>query len=324
MGVQEDASDFSLGGRCHNIFDDFGQDVDRAVEGGSGEVAEIKITAGAASCLWVDKVCGVRVEAEDHVTGAVENLSVRVACSVVEKVFHGFHRGSGTVVHGGRNVTECMEHSMVDGACVEKKFSNDAFNVLDIRGRERCGRVIVNKLRRGAKAARREGGRGVLVALGSDMLEFLESLGDVAIHGAAEFAAVVIPTEVDADVLFSIAVNLESVLLVHNGFQVVEILILRVLDTKIVDDKGEGDFAGLVEEKAVSEGRFHISVFAEMLDEVVVGDLACLFESIPRLFNFRINETIDDKVVEVIIRNNSRRDECKTKTNILGVREVRH
>ena len=110
-----------------------------------------------------------------------------------------------------------------------------------------------------------------MVVLGCEMLEFLESLCDVAIHGAAEFAAVVIPTEVDAYVLFSIAVNLESVLLVHNGFQVVEIFILRVLDTEIVNDKGEGDFAGLVEEKAVSEGRFHIAVFAEMLDKVVVG-----------------------------------------------------
>ena len=71
LGVQEDASDFSLGGRSHNIFNDFGQDVNRAVEGGSGEVAEIKITAGAASCLWVDKVYGVGIESENHVTGAV-------------------------------------------------------------------------------------------------------------------------------------------------------------------------------------------------------------------------------------------------------------
>ena len=137
---------------------------------------------------------------------------------------------------------------MINGACVKKKFSNNAFNILDIRSRERCGQVIVDKLGIGSETAMGEGRWGVLVVFGSEMFKFLESLSNVAIHGAAEFAAVVIPTEVDANVLFSIAVNLESVLLVHNGFQVVEIFILRVLDTEIVNDKGEGDFASLVEE----------------------------------------------------------------------------
>lgn len=163
----------------------------------------------------------------------------------------------------------------------------------------------MDKLGSGSETAMGEGGRGVLVALGSEMFEFLESLSDVAIHGAAEFAAGVIPTEVDADVLFGIAVDLESVFQVHNGFQVVEILVLRVLDSEVVNNKGEGDFAGLVEEKSFGVGRFDVAVFAEMLDEVVVGNFAGLFESIPRLFNFRINKTIDDKVVEVVIFDNT-------------------
>lgn len=166
----------------------------------------------------------------------------------------------------------------------KRKLSNNAFNILDIRSREQIGQIIVGKLGGGSKVAMGEGGRGVLVAFGSKMFEFLEGLSHVAIHGAAKFAAWIIPTEVNADVLFSSTVNFESVFRVHDGFQVLQIFILCVLDTKIVNNKGEGDIASFVEEKAISVGGLDVAVFAEMLDKFVMGNFARLFESIPRLF----------------------------------------
>jgi len=87
-----------------------------------------------------------------------------------------------------------------------------------MHSRERFGWIIVDKLGGGSKVAVGEGRRGALVAFGSKMFEILEGLSHVAVHGAPEFVAWVIPTEVNTNVLFSSAVNFESVFQVHDIF----------------------------------------------------------------------------------------------------------
>ena len=73
-----------------------------------------------------------------------------------------------------------------------------------------------------------------------------------------------------------------------------------VFDEEIVDNKGEGDVAGLVEEITFDEGRFFIACSGQTSDDVVVSNFSSLFQAIPGFIDFCVRKiTIKFNVVFV-------------------------
>ena len=87
LAVEECGSDFGFRGGQHNVAHDIGDGMDGAIDGrigvGSmgrvrGAVAQKVVSAGAAPCLWLQKIGGVAVDMEDHVTGQIVDGSTRM------------------------------------------------------------------------------------------------------------------------------------------------------------------------------------------------------------------------------------------------------
>ena len=70
-------------------------------------------------------------------------------------------------------------------------------------------------------------------------VEFLEGLCNVSIHADAYGAFVVIPFEVHFDVLFGFPVNFERVFCTDTGYEMINVLLIRIFDTKVVNHEGE-------------------------------------------------------------------------------------
>ena len=215
LSIKVNSGDFGFGGRCHDVLDDFCKDEDRAIEEGTGMVGQIVETASTTARFWADEVCGVTINSEDHVTGAVDDFGVRVAGSIVEETVNGSLGFGSAVGHSGGNVVHGVEHGGVDGTGIVEEFSDDPLDVKDLFGGERWGVIIMNQL--GADGLGGDVGRAGTVLIGECMFEFFESLLDVSGHVATEFAAGVVPVQVDADILFNSDVDFEGIFLSHNG-----------------------------------------------------------------------------------------------------------
>jgi hypothetical protein len=74
---------------------------------------------------------------------------------------------------------------------------------------------------------------------GSDVAELVEFVAHILGHGNVHIAFVVVPCQLDATVEASRPVGFDSVVLGEGVAEVVGIAIANVLDTKVVDDKGE-------------------------------------------------------------------------------------
>lgn len=99
-----------------------------------------------------------------------------------------------------------------------------------------------------------------------NMFEFLEGLLDITGHGAAKFALFTVPVEGDPNVLLGLFINLEWVFEAHNGGKMVQILGIRVLDAKIVNNKGKGNITEAVEEEFFCPFSFDVPMLFKMLD----------------------------------------------------------
>ena len=89
--VEVEATAFCFGCGSHDVFYYFGEDVDGSVEEITVDVAEVVVSACAASRHGGDEVGGVAINGEDHVAGAVQFFGVLIAGAVVKKVSDGFH-----------------------------------------------------------------------------------------------------------------------------------------------------------------------------------------------------------------------------------------
>ena len=84
--------------------------------------------------------------------------------------------------------------------------------------------------------------------LGKKVFKFFKGLLDVTTHIAAEFAADVVPIEIDTDVLLGGSINFEGILQAHDASEVGEIGGIIVFDAKVVNNQGKGDVTVFVEE----------------------------------------------------------------------------
>ena len=94
---------------------------------------------------------------------------------------------------------------------------------------------------------------GAVVRLFWDLVfEFFEGLVNVAIHADVYGAFVIILFEVHSDVLFGFPVNFEQVFCTDTGYEMINVLFVRIFDTEVVDHEGEGNFPCVMEKETFS------------------------------------------------------------------------
>lgn len=103
-----------------------------------------------------------------------------------------------------------------------------------------------------------------------------------------KFALVVVPVEIDANVLFGIFVDLERVFELHDGGKMLQILGVRV-DAKIINKKSKGNVTGTMEEESFCLVYLDVPMCCKMLYEVITGNFSGLLEPIPGTVDFCIN-----------------------------------
>ena len=84
--IEKEGSNFSLGSRCHDFLDDFGNDCNGAVEKQTVGVSEEDEATSAAPVVAGDEVGIVTVNRKNHVAGSVHFGGIRVAGTVIEKL----------------------------------------------------------------------------------------------------------------------------------------------------------------------------------------------------------------------------------------------
>ena len=77
-----------------------------------------------------------------------------------------------------------------------------------------------------------------------DVFKFLPGLFHIFYQAADRFLFIVVPFKVNSNVLFCIEVNFESVFCLHDFNEVLGVLFVDIFDSKIVNNKCEGDISG--------------------------------------------------------------------------------
>ena len=89
------------------------------------------VTASTAARIGADKVGSIRISAEDHVASAVDNLGVRIAGSVIQKIVGGTEGSLGVLGGGSSNIIACMQHSIVDDPGIIQELVDSMLDVPD-------------------------------------------------------------------------------------------------------------------------------------------------------------------------------------------------
>ena len=134
LAVEEGISDFGFCGGRHNVAHDLGDGMDGAVEGwtGVGSTGRVQgavdkdvVPDGAAPCLWLQKIRGVAVDMEDHVTGRIADVHARMGGGVVEEPEDLIICLLGGLGLLGVNRSKGGKHGRVDGDGVVQLGDDD-------------------------------------------------------------------------------------------------------------------------------------------------------------------------------------------------------
>ena len=110
------------------------------------------------------------------------------------------------------------------------------------------------------------------------MFKLFECLFGIPIHADSDSVFGTGPFEVHVNVLFCFPpVNLERVFCADACDEVVGIVFVCVLDTKVVNHEGEGDVPCVMEEEAFGTRGFVVSNFLQVCNETVMGNFSGLF-----------------------------------------------
>ena len=133
------------------------------------------------------------------------------------------------------------------------------------------------------------------------VLEALECFFDVSGHGDVYGAVDVIPCEVEATEGAAGPVGGNGVFGLEGRLEVLCMLFAYVFDAEVVDYKAEADGSSYMREEAWDGFGLVVSMCGEMWDEVVIGDLACLWESVHAFIDFDEDKSaLIDKFIEVV------------------------
>ena len=127
------------------------------------------------------------------------------------------------------------------------------------------------------------------------MFEFFEGLVNIAIHADAYGAFVVVPFEVHSDVLFCFSVNFERVFCTDTGYEMINVLLVCIFDTEVVNHEGEGNVSCAMEKETFSTGCLVVSKFFQVCHQIIMCYFPRLFEAIPCLIYPRIYIAVTDE-----------------------------
>ena len=190
-----------------------------------------------------------------------------------------------------------MQHGIVNGTCIEKKFPSNALDEFDVIRSQfwsGIGVCVLDALSVLWCVVLRW---GVEELFGERVLKLFECRFNISVHAANEFAAFIVPFQVDSDVLFRIHAEFDRVLFSNGVDKVVYVRLVRIFDTEVIDNEGEVDVAVFVAEEAGSCGGLMVVVFFEMGNNIFVRDAACFFQTVPCTFDACIHVTIVDFVM---------------------------
>ena len=155
---------------------------------------------------------------------------------------------------------------------------------------------------------------------GENMLEFLQCVFNITVHGADSFTFVVVPFEGDANVLLGVHIKFDWVVFADGDVEVVDMIFGGVFDAKVVNNKSEGDVSHDVFEESQGVG-FDINILFEMGNQVIMGNFSSFLQSIPHTFYCSINIAINNLIIKVVVLDNFLEDEGILKVYILSIGE---
>jgi hypothetical protein len=214
LGVEKKATGFGFGGRGGDSSNRFAKDVYGTVglgirRGGDGtwEAGQEKMTRCTAASVWKHKIGGIGADGENHVAGVITDRGIRMCGEVVQE-----HVASllGVLCRGGLAVGDFIEgddDSGVTATGVVEEQSRDLLNPFDAKFVEERRKVGVGKLDfltvdRGCPAMGR-----VLRSGRWNVTQRVEGLGDVAGHGDVYMAGLVVPINLESEVVGSSPVD---------------------------------------------------------------------------------------------------------------------
>ena len=187
----------------------------------------------------------------------------------------------------GGDGAEGSEEGAVDCAGVEKE---DTYDLLD------QGDVFLVEFRSGVGGSCELGCcsvlgccplvGGVLWFGWRGVLEALECFFNVSGHGDVYGAVDVIPCEVEATEGAAGPVGGNGVFGLEGSLEVLCMLFAYIFDVEVVDYEAEADGSGYMREEAWDGFGLVVSMCGEMWDEVVIGNLPCLWESVHSFVDF--------------------------------------
>ena len=133
------------------------------------------------------------------------------------------------------------------------------------------------------------------------MLELEEGFLDVAGHGHVDSASGVVPLQCHAQETFARPFGGDVVQGLEGRNEVFGMFAANVLNSKVVDDKAEGDGTGGMTEEARHVGSGTVTKGGKMFDEVVVGQDASLREAVHSLANFDHDRAVVNERREVVL-----------------------
>lgn len=218
-----------------------------------------------------------------------------------------------------------MHHGGIDRPSIIEEFTADlleafCFGWSERRRQDSGGHLLLF-------AIYRCGERGGRIGPGcADVLEMDECVSDVVGHGECDVSVcmvdVVVPFEGHTKVVFSGPIGLDWVGGGEDFLKVEGIGLVDVLNSKVIDNKGEGDRSGPVGEEAMSETAWVVVRGREDGFELVIGKATRFFEAIDGASDFTIDPTVGINLVgKVVFRNDLRRDNVHVEAHVLKVPE---
>ncbi len=143
----------------------------------------------------------------------------------------------------------------------------------------------------------------MLGAVGRWMDKALEGTRNVARHGYIDVMALIVPIESEPNVPVATPVLGAFVFLGNDSNEVVNILLVSVSYTKVVNGEGEHQITVEMLPQAGRDRTWHVSKRLEEVAKTVVGKFSCLWEAIHAFAYFSVDVAIDNFGFEFVELN---------------------
>lgn len=158
-------------------------------------------------------------------------------------------------------------------------------------------------------------------------VELFEGVGNAARHGEVGSMIDVIPLKSNATVNAASPVRCDSVEIVEAVNKMLCILLAHILDTKVADNKCEGDGLSALNSVMQIETRSAlnraVAIFGEVHHKMIIGEDTSVREAIHALANFDENVAVVDEWRKVVVIHDYQRDVFNGDLHVLITRHQR-